>query len=193
MYYGDDDDIVDIRRFKLEMKGSNELVIIGMNPSTARGVSKNCTEWTDDMTIKRVRSFSNQNWNYDVNKIRFDGFLMLNVCAQVATAPKDLEVTEIKKFHELNISKIGRYLQGKNNAPVLLAYGNLIDDAKKDVKDCLNPYLREIVKILNEDYHAKFFCMGMNGGNKNPRHLSRISYKTKMVEIDKAWIAALLN
>ena len=37
---GDDED-TESQRFKLELEGENELVILGLNPSTARGMSKN--------------------------------------------------------------------------------------------------------------------------------------------------------
>lgn len=167
MYYGDDDDIAGVRRFKFEMKGSNELIIIGINPSTARGVSKNCTEWTDDMTIKRVLGFSSRNWNYDKNKIRFDGFLMLNVCAQVATAPEDLNPERDEELHKLNLSKIKECLEvldGKKNISVLLAYGDAIRN-----RDYLKDNLRDIRRVLKE-HNANFFRLGKLTAKGNPRH-----------------------
>ncbi len=167
MYYGDDDDIAGVRRFKFEMKGSNELIIIGINPSTARGVSKNCTECTEDMTIKRVLGFSNRNWNYDENKIRFDGFLMLNVCAQVATAPKDLNPKRDEEMHKLNLSKIKEYLkvlEGKQDIYVLLAYGNAIKN-----RNYLKDNLGNIRRVLKE-HNAIFFRLGKLTAKGNPCH-----------------------
>ena len=72
MCYGDDDDN-ESQRFKFEMSGTNELIIIGINPSNARGISKNYEDWTDDSTIDRAITFSIRNWNYQ--KEAFDGFL----------------------------------------------------------------------------------------------------------------------
>ena len=121
MYYGDDDDD-ECRRFKFEQKGSNQLIVFGINPSTAQGITSRYASADDDQTIKRVKSFAERNG--------YDGFLMLNVCAQRCTNPNDLSKTENKELLSENVKKIAAYLQERNAIPVLLAFGNNISKRK---------------------------------------------------------------
>ncbi len=109
-FIGDDEDNVN-QRFKLELEGKNELIILGLNPSTARGESSGYPNMIDDPTLNRAVEFSKRNWNWDKTITEFDGFLMLNVCAQSTSKPINLVVNDA--LHEMNKKKIEEYLSGK--------------------------------------------------------------------------------
>ena len=148
MFYGDDDDS-DEQRYKFEMRGENELIIIGINPSTARGVSKNFSQWTDDQTIRKAKGFVTRSISA-LNK--FNGFLMLNVCAQSAKKPEKLALVRDVVLHNKNLDKIKKYLEGKNGISVLLSYGDLIFE-----RAYLKQNLREIIAELQK--HAEWYKM----------------------------------
>ena len=190
MYYGDDDDN-ESQRFKFEMSGTNELIIIGINPSKARGVSKNYKDWTDDPTIDRAIAFSTRKWNYQ--KETFDGFLMLNVCAQSDSKPENIEKEQNRQLHQTNLKKIETYLKGKSNVFVLLAYGDAISKV-----NYLKENLKDIVFVLKQ-HNPKpvFFWLGKTQKG-NPRHLlpknfSQLPITTPLEEITSEKLAALLN
>lgn len=164
MFYGDDDDTNEVR-YKFEQRGTNELIIIGINPSMARGESKTCPKWIDDPTVDRAIAFAANNWNYDDTKQKFDGFLMLNVCAQSTSNTADLVRDD--KLHSTNIEKIKTYLVDKSFVYVLLSYGNSIDDTKKP---WLKDYLKDIKAVL-DSHGAKYFHLGTFTQKRNPRHI----------------------
>ena len=185
-YYGDDDDL--FMRFKLEKKGSNELIIIGINPSTARGRSRHCPRSVDDKTIKRVEAFSSKNWNLSKAEKQFDGFLMLNVCAQSVSDPDMLAVENDELLHEMNKKKITEYLNElvkHQRISVLLAYGDNIDKRKY-----LRENLKDIVTILKK-YKVTFYRLGKLTANGNPRHplprtLSQLPITTPLERISQS-------
>lgn len=173
-FYGDDDDVLEYvsdkkyagKRFKFELKGNdknNQLIILGINPSKAQGVTRNYTssylktlKVETDNTIKRILKFSAIK--------NFDGFLMLNVCAQRSSKTDSLPQIKDEKLHEENKKKIKTYLMGRKNISVLLAFGDAI---KKQVYFMNN--LKEIVEILRE-HNPTYYHLGTFTDNKNPRH-----------------------
>lgn len=163
-FIGDDEDNAN-QRFKLELEGKNELIILGLNPSTARGKSSGYPNMIDDPTLKRAVEFSKRNWNWDKTITEFDGFLMLNVCAQSTSKPINLVVNDA--LHEMNKKKIKKYLFVKNNISVLLAYGDNVSEKKLSF---LKRYLGEIVEIF-EKHEATFYHLGDLTKKGNPRHI----------------------
>ena len=175
MFIGDDED-TEKQRFKLENPGKNELVILGVNPSTARGESKSfpAGKTCDDQTIKKVNGFAEGNWNSP--DIKFDGFLMLNVCAQSTSNPDELICDD--KLHERNKEKIKSYLatfSKKQEISVLLAYGDTVENTKKPF---LQYYLKDIIEIM-KSYKVKFYHLGDFTKSNNPRHLLYLSYDSE--------------
>ena len=162
-FIGDDEDNAD-QRFKLELEGKNELIILGLNPSTARGKSSGYPNMIDDPTLNRAVTFSLLNWN--VATPVFNGFLMLNVCAQSNSKPEKLVANDA--LHEKNKKKIEEYLSGKNAVSVLLAYG---DNVSKKSLSFLKRYLDEIVKIFKK-HEATFYHLGNLTNKGNPRHIN---------------------
>ena len=171
MFIGDDND-ADSQRFKLELEGENELVILGLNPSTARGMSKNFPKekTCDDNTIKRIKGFSERAWN--VPELKLDGFLMLNICAQSTSDSETL--AEDSALHEKNKQKIESYLADKANPVVLLAYGDAVSEKKFPF---LKTYLKEIVEIFKK-HGATFYHLGDLTKEGNPRHPLFLPYNT---------------
>ena len=195
MFYGDDDDN-EQQRFKFEMRGENELIIIGINPSTARADPKGTANPEKDPTIERAIEFSKRNWNYDDKKIKFDGFLMLNVYAQSTSKTDALHTARNFTLHQKNINKIDSYLQALKSAHkkiyVLLAYGDSIKK-RRWLKCCLY----DIVDMLNM-YNATFFKLGTLTGENNPRHIkpqnqNLLPISTPLEEISNADFSLILK
>lgn len=63
-------------RYLLEKKGKKELIVLGLNPSTADSVEP-------DRTMRRVMHYAEQE--------NFDGFAMINLYPQRATKPENLK------------------------------------------------------------------------------------------------------
>lgn len=183
MYIGDKDDN-DTQRFVLELKPSNggeQLIIFGINPSTAQGkypfanLPANYPKETDDQTMKRVCSFVKRN---SLGGKKFDGFLMFNVCAQRSTNPKKLIKND--NLHKMNLEKIRTHLTGKNDIYVWLAFGNNIGSQKGWVFD----YFKDIVKLL-KDYNSTYIHLGDFTAKNNPKHPSRVPDGTPFKEFTK--------
>ena len=145
MFYGDDDDNEE-QRFRFELLGQNELIILGAQPGDARGISKKNSDWTDDNTVNRIIAFSLRNWN--CNSPVFDGFLLLNISAHSDISKRDFQT---------NLAKIKRYLSDKNKISVLLAYGDIASSLKSDLQK---------IKEEFDRHKASYFCLGKtNKGN----------------------------
>ncbi|MBR0031537.1 MAG: DUF1643 domain-containing protein [Treponema sp.] len=147
-FYGDIDDDA-VKRFKFELKGTNELIILGSKPGDARA-KPDGSDWTDDSTIDRIIAFAMRGWN---SPLGFDGFLLINI-----SPSKDFDTNLI---HE-NLEKIKTYLDGKNGISVLLAYG----DIESDMKESLNTILSEM-----KNHNAKFYRLGKPTEKGYPRQI----------------------
>ena len=75
-------------RFILGTRGRNPIIVIGLNPSTA-------TPEQPDPTIKRVSAIASHNG--------YDSFVMLNLYAQRATIPGNLDVELNRELHGENL------------------------------------------------------------------------------------------
>ncbi len=167
IFYGDDDDTKDVR-FKFEMKGSNELIILGAQSGSARGKSAKNSDWTDDNTVNRIIAFSLRNWN--CNSPVFDGFLLLNISAHSDISKRDFQK---------NLAKIQSYLSGRNKISILFAYG--------DIDDSLKPDLQKIKEEFDR-HNASYFCLGKtNKGNPKqicPRLLTSLPITTALQDFN---------
>lgn len=175
MYIGDKDDN-DTQRFLLEQKPSNggeQLIIFGINPSTA-------TPKIDDPTMRKVKSFVENN---SLAGKKFDGFLMFNVCAQRSTAPKNL--TRNDNLHKMNLDKIRTHLNGRKNIHIWLAFGDNIGGENS----WLFQYFKEIVEILkqhNPTYiRLSEFTKESLTSEGNPRHPLYVPDGTPFKEFTK--------
>lgn len=154
-----DEKKVDGCRFVLGKKGKNTLICIGANPSKA-------DENNSDMTINKLCQILANNG--------YDGYVMLNLYPLIAIKPDDLPKECDESIYEKNLKNIERILNEFSSSDILLCYGGVIKKRKYLKEICL----KDILKL----------CKGRNikclGATKEdlPKHPSRISTKTKIIE-----------
>ncbi len=145
----------DFERFILgEIIGTNPLICFGVNPSTAKVVNN---ELETDPTILKIKKI--------IEKNNYDGWIMLNLYAQVTAEPDRLHENENfdNCLHEKNINKIKEILKNYPNADILACWGNLIEKRDYLKKVCL----KEIFEIIK---NRTCFHIGSLTGKGNPRH-----------------------
>lgn len=136
-------------RYILGTKGSNPLICIGINPSTAK---------PDDLdnTLKSVQRIALGNG--------FDSFIMFNVYAQRATNPDAMEEECNWNLHSENM-KAFRYVLSISEKPVIwAAWGAIIEK-----RDYLAQCLKEMVSIGNA-HSAQWVCAGAISKKGHPHH-----------------------
>jgi len=113
-------------RFVLGEQGTNPLIVIGVNPSTAEPGNL-------DPTLKSVKRWA--------VKLGFDGWTMLNLYPQRSTNPKGLHGDNEFNYayHAANLTAIGRHTIGTRT--VWAAWGNLIS-TRKYLLRCLDDITR---------------------------------------------------
>lgn len=130
-------------RYLLEKVGTNPLVCIGANTSTAVPGDLDPTLSTVDRIAKR--------WGYD-------GWIMLNLCPIRATNPKDLPLTQRQELYEENIRWIESIIS--EYPDVLCSWGNLINQ---------RPYM-DIWSDINIPSGVNWLCRGPVSKEGNPHH-----------------------
>lgn len=138
-------------RYILGTRGENPLICYGINPSTA---APNAL----DNTLKSAERIALFNG--------FDSFIMLNVYAQRATNPDDMETHFNAHLHEEN-KKAFEYALSlcKGERPtVWAAWGNIVEKRKY-----LNLCLREIIEVGNA-HHAHWVSAGKISVKGHPHH-----------------------
>lgn len=136
-------------RYILGTRGSNPLICIGVNPSTAR---------PDDLdnTLKSVERIALHNG--------FDSFLMFNVYAQRATSPDDMEKVRNPLLHRENLEAFRYVLSISQRRAVWAAWGAVIEK-RKYLPGCV----RDMV-LLGEKYNASWYCAGAVTKKGHPHH-----------------------
>ena len=138
-------------RYILGTRGENPLICYGINPSTAAPDAL-------DNTLKSAERIALHNG--------FDSFIMLNVYAQRATDPDDMERNFNAHLHEEN-KKAFEYALTlcKGERPtVWAAWGNIVEKRKY-----LNLCLSEIIEIGNA-HNAKWVSAGKISVKGHPHH-----------------------
>lgn len=102
-------------RFLLGVRGSNMLLIVGLNPSYA-------DETKPDRTMQCIQAIVRENG--------FDGFLMVNLYPQRTPNPSELDKEKDEMKFEKNINIIRKGIDDFNIKNILFAYGNLIEKRK---------------------------------------------------------------
>lgn len=137
-------------RYILGTKGDNQLICIGINPSTAA---------PDDLdnTLKSVERIALNNG--------YDSFIMFNVYAQRATNPDDMEYSFNEFLHAENMKAFEYVLKLSKSTPAIwAAWGNIIE--KRD-------YLSRCVLTMAEigkRYSANWFTAGKISKKGHPHH-----------------------
>lgn len=145
-YIGDDDKV----RYVLGVPGENNLLVIGVNPSTA-------TPTKLDPTIRKVIKISQANG--------YDGWIMVNLYPQRSTEPQ--KMTFSQELIDENIKQIETVCKKFNIKNVWCAWGDLIDIFGK--KSFLHDSWEKI-KTLLEKFEVTFYHYDKLTNNNNPRH-----------------------
>ncbi len=137
-------------RYILGTRGRNSLICIGINPSTA--VPDHL-----DPTLKSVERIAHHNG--------YDSFLMLNVYAQRATKPQDMDIQCNATLHRENMEAFA-HLLSQPGAPASLwaAWGNLIE-TRPYLKTCLADVL-----AIARHTGAVWYTAGPRSRKGHPHH-----------------------
>ena len=136
-------------RYILGTRGSNPLICIGINPSTAQPGAL-------DNTLKSVERIALGNG--------FDSFIMFNVYAQRATDPDSMEKKCNIRLHKENLEAF-RYVLSISERPVVwAAWGTIIEK-----RDYLPECLRDMLDAGNE-FGASWVCAGAVSKKGHPHH-----------------------
>lgn len=133
----------------LGITGSQPLVVIGVNPSTAEPNHL-------DPTLKSVERIAKTNG--------YDAFLMFNLYPQRATNPNDMDATCNEKYRKLNAAVFEKILREISNPVVWCAWGTLIE--KRDyLKECLKDFVS-----VGKKFEATWKCAGPISIKGHPHH-----------------------
>lgn len=137
-------------RYILGRRGTNPLICIGVNPSTADPARL-------DPTLQSVERIATRG--------RFDGYMMLNLYAQRATVPTDLDKGCNPLLHTENMAAFRHALSLCGGTPtVWAAWGTLIEK-RPYLYDCL----RDMVAI-GEEYGVRWVTAGKRSKAGHPHH-----------------------
>lgn len=139
-------------RYILGTRGSNPLICIGINPSTAA---------PDDLdnTLKSVARISSANG--------YDSWIMFNVYAQRATNPDDMDRELNLKLHHENMLAFEYILKnvGEGISPAIWAAWGTIIEKRAYLRDCVMDMV-----ALGQKYGASWFCAGKRSVKGHPHH-----------------------
>lgn len=134
MAYAEPPDIYEgdaLTRFALGKKGTNPLIVFGINPSEA-------DDKIPDSTIKRVIGFAKSLGN--------DGWLMLNIYPQRNVNPDMLHLEMNEDWHWNNMLTITRHIQALENPTLIAAWGtNII--RRPYLKQCLSSVMDGVSEL----------------------------------------------
>jgi len=136
-------------RYILGTRGSNPLICIGINPSTAQPGDL-------DNTLKSVERIALHNG--------YDSFLMFNVYAQRATDPDAMERVCNPALHRENLEAF-RYVLSISKSPAVWAAWGTIIEKRGYLKDCLADMLE-----AGRQYGASWYCAGKVSKKGHPHH-----------------------
>ena len=136
-------------RYILGTRGTNPLICVGINPSTAKPDAL-------DNTLKSVQRIALGNGS--------DSFLMFNVYAQRATRPDDMERTCNPALHQENMAAF-RYLLSIGDHPAVWAAWGAIIEKRGYLSQCVADML-----TISREYDARWFCAGAVSKKGHPHH-----------------------
>lgn len=139
-------------RYILGTRGSNPLICIGINPSTAA---------PDDLdnTLKSVQRIAEHNG--------FDSFIMFNVYAQRATDPDDMDKLPNFPLHRENMRAFEYILSsvGEGVRPTVWAAWGTIIEKRPYLRDCVLDMLE-----IGKSYGARWVSAGKCSKKGHPHH-----------------------
>ena len=139
-------------RYILGTRGSNPLICIGINPSTAAPDAL-------DNTLKSVSRIAEANG--------YDSFLMFNVYAQRATNPDLMDTVFNSRLHEENMQAFEYILShvGQGFSPAVWAAWGTIIEKRPYLRSCVSDMVR-----IGERYQAEWFQAGQCSKSGHPHH-----------------------
>ncbi|MBE7018019.1 MAG: DUF1643 domain-containing protein [Ruminococcaceae bacterium] len=138
-------------RYILGTRGTNPLICVGINPSTAAPGDL-------DNTLKSVERVALYNG--------YDSFIMFNVYAQRATNPDDMEPELNEKLHLENMRAFEYALAlSASAAPSIWAAWGTIIEKRSYLPDCV----RDMIS-LGEKYGANWYSAGKRSKAGHPHH-----------------------
>ena len=152
----------DTVRYSLGKLGQNNLICIGINPSTA-------TPEKLDLTVKRVSTIANLNG--------YDGWLMLNVYPQRDTYPINIHLKAEANIIQANCEEVKKILVQHEFNSIWAAWGTEI---------ARRPYLYDCLKELHSCFDHNYKWVNYGGLTKkgHPRHPSRMSHSEEFFDFD---------
>ena len=158
-------------RYILGTRGTNPLICIGINPSTARPDAL-------DNTLKSVERIALGNG--------FDSFIMFNVYAQRATSPDDMEKQLNEQLHRENLEAFRYVLSISEKPAVWAAWGAIIEKLKY-----LPGGVREML-LAGAEFGAQWYCAGAITKKGHPHHPLYLRKDEKIKPFDvKAYLESL--
>ena len=155
-------------RYILGTRGTNPLICIGINPSTAA---------PDDLdnTLKSVSRIAAGNG--------FDSWIMFNVYAQRATRPEDMDRELNRRLHEANMEAFRYILShvGAGVSPAVWAAWGAVIEKRPYLPGCV----RDMVAI-GEEYGARWLSAGKISVKGHPHHPLYLRKDEKTVPFDVA-------
>ena len=136
-------------RYILGTKGTKPLICIGVNPSTAEPDHL-------DPTLQSVQRIARHNG--------FDSFIMLNVYAQRATSPKDMDPTCHTELHNENLQAF-RYALSLSAEPAVWAAWGTVIEKRRYLSGCLQDMI-----ALSKEYGARWYHCGAISKKGHPHH-----------------------
>ena len=137
-------------RYILGTRGTNPLICIGINPSTAEPDNL-------DNTLKSVERIAAGNG--------FDSFTMFNVYAQRATRPEDMERELNLRLHKENMAAFNYVLRQCAGTPAIwAAWGNIIE-MRGYLKDCVLDMI-----AIGREHGAVWYTAGARSKRGHPHH-----------------------
>ncbi len=144
--------------------GEHPIFVVGINPSTAKPGDL-------DNTMKSVERIANGNG--------FDSYIMLNVYAQRATDPNDMDKEMNCTLHEENLRAIEQVFENfKESLVIWAAWGTNIHK-RKYLKDCLLGLVE-----LAEKYNARWCKVGKESKDGHPHHPLYLRKDSKIEDFD---------
>ncbi|MCY7007996.1 metallophosphoesterase [Fusobacterium simiae] len=170
-------------RFVLgEVTGSNPLICFGINPSNAKLIDGRLQT---DKTIEKIKSIADME--------NYDGWIMLNLYAQVTSEPNNLDRILNNSLHSKNIDEIEKILNRFPNSDILACWGNCIEK-RMYLKYCLkglkinksiNNYIfldeiKDIKGIISLTKGREWFYRGVITKKGHPNHQVRTKQSAKL-------------
>lgn len=160
-------------RFVLEQSGSNILIVIGLNPSTASDLKA-------DPTIRKTIGFAEQ--------AGYDGFSMINLFPKRATNKHHLDEKFDSLAHQKNLDAIRSLSHRYPSANILVAFGNDIN-----LRSYLVNCFKDIVRTIDPESKRHWLQIGELTKSGNPRHPLYAAYRLGLQPFDLDSYLSKLN